>query len=400
MNQNELGIRAELVCVFGEPYCRWVVGANRRRSKMVCGMSNISSLALAQVPANPPVLESFAERLEGIAQKIDAVQSGAILMVAKLLAEAHGAFRYKHDEGGFTGWAKTRLKISTSGAYRLLAVHKQFGNLSQNWEGFAAALAPSAIKMLAAPSVPDEVRKEVTERVVAGEKLTCDMVAGLIEQAKPKAAESAAAAVTGQSGGNGTGDDIEEAPGVTERRALHAETFGETDSGGNGAEHGDAGDRADDAAHGDDAEHSGDGHGDHVEHGDDANDDAPPVCWVTTLLHANAHLPNALEILIEREPVERILKALPEAKRAELFDCLVLDQISPGAPVAATATNKKLADNLTGTLHWAFADPANRAQQAFTIMARKLEANKRDPKELIMAWGKLLRAKRLSVDAN
>lgn len=109
------------------------------------------------------------ERLEAIARDIEAVQASAVLRVGERLHAARELFRYKRDEGGFTGWAQDRLRFSKSTAYNLINVFEKFGDeCFQNLE----TLPRSVLYELAAPSTSDEVRAEVQERVEAGETVT------------------------------------------------------------------------------------------------------------------------------------------------------------------------------------------------------------------------------------
>jgi len=131
---------------------------------------------------------AFADRLEAIARDIEIFVSNRrrmTLRIAKLVSDAHDLFLYRRNEGGFTGWMKTRFDCSPSSAYRLLDVHKRFGNGESfpNWE----TLSDSALYLLAPPSVPQEALDEVNARVEAGEKLSCAAVTEVIAQAKGKA---------------------------------------------------------------------------------------------------------------------------------------------------------------------------------------------------------------------
>src|SRR6516164_6913521 len=106
--------------------------------------------------------QEFADRLEAIAQDIETFERRRrrmIFRIAKLVSEAHDLFLYRRDEGGFTGWMKARFGCSSSNAYRLLDVHKRFGDAESfpNWE----TLSDSALYLLAPPSVPQEALDEV-----------------------------------------------------------------------------------------------------------------------------------------------------------------------------------------------------------------------------------------------
>jgi hypothetical protein len=86
------------------------------------GEANVNDLF--PIDAQPDV----DARLEAIAVEIEMTQAAAVLRVAERLTEAHGLFKYKHEEHGFTGWVERRLKtISVATAYRLLHVHSAFG---------------------------------------------------------------------------------------------------------------------------------------------------------------------------------------------------------------------------------------------------------------------------------
>jgi hypothetical protein len=131
----------------------------------------------------------FADRLEAIARDIETFERTRrkmILRIAKLASEAHKLFKYRRNEGGFTGWMKTRLGCSSSNAYRLLDVHKRFGDGESfpNWE----TLSDSALYLLAPPSVPKEALDAVAERVEAGEKPSCAEVNEVIAAVKSAAA--------------------------------------------------------------------------------------------------------------------------------------------------------------------------------------------------------------------
>ena len=121
------------------------------------------------VCASTPAI-SDDERLESLAQEIARLHIKASLQIAERLAKAPQIFRYRRDEGGFTGWVENRLKLSSSTAYRLLDVHERFGgdeSLSI-WE----TLPISAVYLLAARSTPDKAVQEIAERVKVGEQIS------------------------------------------------------------------------------------------------------------------------------------------------------------------------------------------------------------------------------------
>jgi hypothetical protein len=111
------------------------------------------------------------ERLETIAKDIETAHGTAVLYVAERLAEARDIFRYRRDEGGFSGWVEKRLHYSRSTAYNLLGIHEQFGgekNLSKCLDTFPASI----LYLLAAPSTPKEARDKIIERAQAGETVS------------------------------------------------------------------------------------------------------------------------------------------------------------------------------------------------------------------------------------
>jgi hypothetical protein len=156
----------------------------------------------------------LATQLEPIARRIECLETTAILQIANEAAKIHECFRYRRDEGGYTGFMQKRLGYSSSSAYRLLDVHTRFGtNVSQVWE----TLPVSAVYLLAAPSTPQEAVDSIGKRVEAGEKLSYAAVTKVIAQAK-------AAAKDDQS--NSASDDEEQS--ITERREQHAALFAES----------------------------------------------------------------------------------------------------------------------------------------------------------------------------
>ena len=70
-------------------------------------------------------------------------------------------------EGGFEGWVESRLTMSRTTAYELLAVHEKFGSVR-----LADTLPRKVLYLLARESTPAEVRDEALEQVEAGERLT------------------------------------------------------------------------------------------------------------------------------------------------------------------------------------------------------------------------------------
>jgi hypothetical protein len=95
--------------------------------------------------------------------------------------------------------------------------------------------------------------------------------------------------------------------------------------------------------------------------------------------------------VLKHEGVDGILELLKEEKEllSKLYDRVIGLQVALASPVAASTSSTKLLTNLTGTLHYALGqkDPASGAQ-ALTIIKAKLAANKRDPKDVCLAFVK------------
>lgn len=125
-------------------------------------------------------------RLESIATDIEFLQATAVLRVAERLADAREIFRYRRDEGGFTGWVEARLKFSQSTAYKLLDVHERFGKQCFH---IVETLPRSVLYLLAAPSTPGEAIDAVLDLAANGEKLTHAKVKDMIAQAKQETAD-------------------------------------------------------------------------------------------------------------------------------------------------------------------------------------------------------------------
>jgi hypothetical protein len=144
----------------------------------------------ARVPALSDA--EFADQLELSARKIELLRITAILQITREAAKIHETLRYCRREGGYTGYMKRRLGYSSSYAYRLLAIHAVIGDgeCFPNWE----RLPVSAVYQLCESSTPKEARDNITERLAAGEELSCAAVTAAIAQAKNGGADSDTAA--------------------------------------------------------------------------------------------------------------------------------------------------------------------------------------------------------------
>ena len=95
----------------------------------------------------------------------------AIIKIGERLAEARDLFRYDRSEGGFAGWCEKRLSFSHETARRMISVYEAFGESSKKSWNFEA-LSKEALFTLAAPSTPEEVRIEVEQMLIDGQKVT------------------------------------------------------------------------------------------------------------------------------------------------------------------------------------------------------------------------------------
>jgi hypothetical protein len=330
--------------------------------------ADVSTVALSDA--------EFADQLEAIAREIEQLHIKASLQIGERLAKAQDIFRYRRDEGGFTGWIEHRLKYSTSTAYRLIDAYKRFGNgeCFPNWE----TLPVSALYLLAPPSVPQEAFNEVAARVEAGEKLSCAAVSETIARQKA-----------------GAGNVVNLRDWKTGEETVVPADDAENDLP---PEHHDD----DDGGHGD--VHAG-GHANH--NGDDqlaapestnkVNGAATPTIEEADSKTASRSVDYLHEVwgaatdeeqakIIQNEPVDRLVSLMSDAQRTKLFDQIVSQQIA--SPAAITQGSNKLLTNLTGNLHWGLGDPANRGAACLKFIATRLSVNKRDPKDVRFAFAK------------
>jgi hypothetical protein len=353
---------------------------------------------------NPEPVElnpALADQLEPHARKIERLQSKAILRIVGEAAKIHETLRYYRNEGGYTGYMKKRLGYSSSSAYRLLDVHTRFGaNPSQIWE----RLPPSALCLLASASTPKEALDVVAARVEAGETPSCALVAKIIAQAKGKTAISAQANTdSAPSIDTGSTDKIE--PGGNGAQVILRDWK-------TGEEYVEADPERDDGT----CDHHDDG--DDIDHGvtesepllagdEKLNGGSTPAIEIaptpaestrSSLRKAyDSATPEerkfvrdlALEEFFEVASISDVFDAIPHAQRMELFDLGIRAYAEVETSITPTKTNKKLLENLNGTLRWGLGqdDPASGAQ-ALTIIKAKLAANKRGADEICLAFVK------------
>jgi hypothetical protein len=275
----------------------------------------------------------FAEQLEVLARDIEHLDRRArdtMFRIAARIAKAHELFLPRRDEGGFSGWVENRLGYSRAYAYRMLNVDRWAKSVS-SWDTFGT-LPISVIYRLAEPSVSDEVRDEIINRLKAGEKISVATVAEIIAQAKDAAEPSALPESITPSP---VAEDEEES--IKQRRREHVALFGEPvkidqhDHGDAGGDHnsgddrgnpgnGDAGGADRDGDHGDNR--SEDGHGDGASDAD--QDDEPEES--PSLLRDMWPIaePQARRELFEAVSIDELLSALPAQLCRDLADRLIV----------------------------------------------------------------------------
>lgn len=143
---------------------------------------------LSLVENTPP--GDVEQRLEDIAKGIETVQATAIIKIGERLAEARDLFRYDRREGGFTGWVERRLKINYDSALRMIHVYERLGQSPESSRDFQS-LSREALFQLAAPSTPAEVRAEVEQLLIDGQKVTAADVKKLKEELASDQAKAA-----------------------------------------------------------------------------------------------------------------------------------------------------------------------------------------------------------------
>src|SRR5581483_7511198 len=82
--------------------------------------------------------------------------------------------------GRFGRWLRAEFTWSERTADNFMAVAEQFGPISEIIADLT--LQPTALYLLAAPSVPDEARQEAIERAQAGERITAAVAKEIIAQ--------------------------------------------------------------------------------------------------------------------------------------------------------------------------------------------------------------------------
>lgn len=136
------------------------------------------------VPVPSPDVATVDQQLEAIAVDIDLTRNMAAYRIGERLKEARDLFRYRRDEGGFRGWAKTRLGWDERKAYRFI---EAVDALPIEMSGKFARLSDAAFFEVA-KAEPD-VQALIAERVEAGEIFTAAKVREIREEAAREASE-------------------------------------------------------------------------------------------------------------------------------------------------------------------------------------------------------------------
>jgi hypothetical protein len=160
-----------------------------------------------------PVLAEHAVEIRRLGKR--AIED--IIAIGRHLAEARD-----HALGFWLQWLKSEFGWSDQRAYRCIHLFeaRESSALHKLW---GADLPLSALYILAAPSTPEEARREIAERVEAGEKTTVAEIRETVRKAKKAKTNGAAA----EAGGDETPDIVysDAAHAADAKRAVTASTF-------------------------------------------------------------------------------------------------------------------------------------------------------------------------------
>jgi hypothetical protein len=123
------------------------------------------------------------QQIEQHAQNIERIQNGAAFEIGRELKLAQELFKFKRDEGGFTGWLANRLpNINQRAAYRCIQRYEGIGEFDE-----LVKLSNEA-QLQAAGAEPD-IKAIIADRVEAGEIFTAAQVKEIKEAAAKQADE-------------------------------------------------------------------------------------------------------------------------------------------------------------------------------------------------------------------
>lgn len=145
------------------------------------------------IQATATEIASVDQQLEQHAASIERIQRDAVYEIGRELAAAQELFRYRKDEGGFTGWLANRLPhIAQRSAYQAISIFKGIDPelLAQ------CANIPPRVMAEVAKAEPD-VQALIAERVEAGEIFTAAKVKEIRQEAAREARAESERAVEG-----------------------------------------------------------------------------------------------------------------------------------------------------------------------------------------------------------
>lgn len=154
--------------------------AAKPKSKPSKAENSVTTFAVAQDITDVATIE---QQIEQHAQNIERIQGNAILEIGRELKLAQELFRFKRDEGGFTGWLAARLPhINQRAAYRAI----------QRYEGveeFDEFVKLSGAAQDEVVSAGPDVKAIIAGRVEAGEVFTAAQVKAIKDAAAKEADE-------------------------------------------------------------------------------------------------------------------------------------------------------------------------------------------------------------------
>jgi hypothetical protein len=122
--------------------------------------------------------------LQAAAARVKALRKTVVTNIIEIGKELIAA-KAKLGHGRFGTWLEAEFDWTERTARNYIGAAEQFGDKSE----IVSVLQPTAIYMLASPSTPEPVRKEVVRRIERGERVQTDHVRELVSEAKDKLRE-------------------------------------------------------------------------------------------------------------------------------------------------------------------------------------------------------------------
>jgi hypothetical protein len=190
---------------------------------------------VANLAVDDPVLKKYATKIRRLRKRAqeDIIEIGRYLDQAQQHA----------DHGTWLTWIEVEFGWSDQTARRFIHVYELSRDSKFN-KLLSSNLPLSALYQLAAPKTPEPARKEIADRLEAGDKPSCGEVAKTIAKAKGKAKSPDRAEIKdtgGEASKPAIPNDLSippfllggEDPSIEQRRAEHAALFAEpADSAG------------------------------------------------------------------------------------------------------------------------------------------------------------------------